>query len=97
MSDIASARRRLVLLADELRMGTITPADAADEIDNVVIPQMFRAQPARQIQKKSVKMTKRLGNRARRIAAASNLSTAEIAGRLNVNPGRVSEALNGQW
>ena len=97
MSEIAEARRLLILMAEDLRTGAISSVDAADEIEDLVIPKMFRARPARKIQKKSVKMTSRIGTRARFMASTSTLSNAEIAGRLNINPGRVSEALNGRW
>jgi hypothetical protein len=43
------------------------------------------------------KMTWKLGIAARKLHETTNLSNAEIGRRLNIDGGRVSEAINGQW
>jgi L-serine deaminase len=43
------------------------------------------------------KMTAKLGRAARKMHETTDLSNAEIGRRLNIDGGRVSEAINGQW
>lgn len=96
MSDIETGRDRLYELADELRAGR-DPLTVADEIDTIIEETLYRVSPARRTPVASRKMTAALGRRARKMAGVTKMSNAQIAGRLGVNPGRVSEALNGQW
>lgn len=96
MSDISAGRQRLLLLADELRAG-LSPADAADEIEAIIEDTLYRASSVRRTPKVSRNMTPAIGRRVRILARATRMSNAEIAHRVGVNPGRVSEALNGQW
>jgi hypothetical protein len=42
-------------------------------------------------------MTAKMGRAARKMHETTNLSNAEIGRRLNIDGGRVSEAINGQW
>ena len=42
-------------------------------------------------------MTAELGAEARRLHRSTSLTNAEIGRKLNVDGGRVSEALNGMW
>lgn len=97
MSNIPAARQHLNDLSAKLRNATITPADAADEIDQTILPLMHRIQKVRQAPNRSRPMTRKLGAKARQLANSSRLTEAEIAAKLSINPGRVSEALNGKW
>jgi hypothetical protein len=49
------------------------------------------------VSKTTVPMTAELGAEARRLHRTTDLTDAEIGHKLNINGGRVSEALNGQW
>lgn len=97
MSDIPTARDEILLLIDMLRANTITHTDVADELEHVILPKLFRNQNARKAPVTSRRMTLALGRRARFLASQTNMSNAQIAAHLKINPGRVSEAINGQW
>jgi hypothetical protein len=78
---------RLRELANELDCGELS--DLADEIG--------RRSPRQRAPTSSVPMTDALRERIRAMKAAEpDLSQAEIGRRLNLNPGRVSEALRGK-
>ena len=93
MSDIESARSRLLHLAEEIEDKGL--ATEADGIRQVVGECMYRRPPARRMAKKSASITPGLKERILEMAETTSLHSSEIAARLHVNPGRVSEILQG--
>lgn len=93
MSNIKAARRRLRLIAGELiRDGQ---RDMGRRINAVVNDLMYRRQPARRASSHSNPITPVIIAQARNLAATTDLHSSEIASRLGVNPGRISEILQG--
>jgi hypothetical protein len=89
MSNIPMARQMLVALAEDL------PDEQRDQLLDIVRAFLFRETPVRRVAPKSRGITAwarreihRLGN--------SEMPIHEIASRLGMNPGRVSEVLNGK-
>nr|WP_295110961.1 hypothetical protein [uncultured Caulobacter sp.] len=93
MSDIGSARSRLLHVAEEIESKGLV-AEATD-IRAVVEECMYRRAPARRMPRKSAAVTPRLKKRVLKLADTTSLHNAEIAVKLNLNPGRVSEILQG--
>ena len=93
MSDIHKARQELVDLANELENNG--DEDSANDIRNIVQNHMFRRSPARRAPVRSRPITERVKQRIIDMAETTDLHSAEIAVRLNINPGRVSEVLQG--
>ena len=60
-----------------------------------VIPMLRRRPRVRQAPASSNKVTREMKARIRNLAEATDMTQAQIAGEMNVSPGRVSEVLNG--
>lgn len=94
-SNIPAARERLEWAAKGMRLGLMSPEQAAAMIEGEVLPLMTRRAPKRRAQTQSERMSDELSSRIRDYAAANpDEPQSEIAARFKVNPGRVSEALN---
>lgn len=93
MSDIGAARRRLTAIAGELRR--IGQRDLASRVNDVVNNLMYRRRQARRMPIHSNPVTPQIIRQVRRLAATTDLHSSEIAAQLGVNPGRVSEILQG--
>ncbi|HEY0925757.1 hypothetical protein [Brevundimonas sp.] len=93
MSDIKTARDELNEIADDLEVAGND--EAAREIRDVVNNRMYRRSPARRAPIKSQPITERMKQRIIDLAETTNLHSAEIAVQLDINPGRVSEVLQG--
>jgi hypothetical protein len=93
MSEIGEARRLLKEIAEELRMNG--DHYHADQIDDIVDHMMHRKTPARgRMPSTSNEVTPRMKEQIRELAKTTTLHNAEIAAKLGVNPGRVSEVLH---
>ena len=93
MSNIGAARQRLNTIAGELRrMGE---RDLARRVSDVVNDLMYRRAPARRMTSHSNPVTPQIIRQVRQLAATTDLHSSEIAAQLGVNPGRVSEILQG--
>ena len=93
MSDIKKARAELIDIAADLK--SAGDEETANHIREVVNNRMFRRSAARRSPTKSRPITERMKQRIIDMAETTELHSAEIAVRLNVNPGRVSEVLQG--
>lgn len=88
---IPEARRRLMNLAATL------PPEAAAEIATIVMEGLFRRRGVVPTRPKSKRMCRRIAVDIRALhKARPDLSEQEIAVRIGVNSGRVSEALIGK-
>lgn len=92
MTDTRTARRRLRVIATELRGNG--EAATADEIEDIVSSYLLRRRSARRTPRKSRTMTNAIRQEIVRLARDTDMSSAEIAAAVDVNPGRVSEILN---
>lgn len=94
-SNVPAARAQLQEIATELQSGALTPAGAAVAIKSV-IAMMVRKSPIRRAMP-SKYMTANLRAAIRNYAAANpEMDFSDIAAHFDVNPGRVSEVLNGK-
>ena len=93
MSNIGAARDRLNGIAAELRR--IGQRDLASRVSEVVSDMMYRRTPARRAPRHSNPITPDVIREARHLARTTNLHSSEIAAQLGVNPGRISEILQG--
>ena len=93
MSDIGAARRRLRAIAAELEAEG--RADLAHRIEEIIGGLMHRRKPARKAPRHSQHVTPEVRDKIIELAATTELHSSEIAAELNVNPGRVSEVLQG--
>jgi L-serine deaminase len=94
MTDIPKARAIL----EELKTCAWTPLSPlwmSDKLDEALALMTRTVRPGRRTGHQ--KMTAKLGRAARKMHETTNLSNAEIGRRLNIDGGRVSEAINGQW
>jgi predicted XRE-type DNA-binding protein len=92
MTNIPKARAILTKASAEMKMGCCVREAIKDALDL-----MTRKVSSPRVSKNTVTMTQSIGAAARRIHRTTDLTQAEIAQLLNVNPGRVNEALNGMW
>jgi len=82
---IPEIRARLREIADEYEIEELH--DLADET--------YRRSPIRRASNRSAKLTPKLAEKIRKFVAKNpRLHQRDVAQRFNVNPGRVSEALN---
>lgn len=93
MSDIFRARRELASLANHLENQGLN--DEADHLRDIIKNFMFRRSPARRAPLKSRPVTPAVKQQIIDLAESTDLHSAEIAVELNLNPGRVSEVLQG--
>jgi hypothetical protein len=94
MSQIGEARKELARIADELRAQD--DHEYADRITDIVESMMFRRTPARgRMPGKSNQITPDIKAQILKLAKSTKMHSAEIAAELGVNPGRVSEVLQG--
>lgn len=92
MSNIILARRQIAQIAHELRVSG--ERDMARRL-NGVIALMHRRSPARRMPSHSQSVTPAIRRQVAELARTTDMHSAEIAVRLNLNPGRVSEILQG--
>lgn len=92
-SNIPEARARLSALAEQMRRDGI--GTYAEKIENEVLPLMTRRPAVRKAPIKKNPVTPHIIAEIRRLARTTSLYNDEIAGRVGVNPGRVSEVING--
>jgi hypothetical protein len=92
VSDIGLARDRLYRIAARLRR--TGRRNTAARIDAIVQNLMYRRSPARRMSAHSQPVTPAVRRQVIALARSTNLHSAEIAVRLNLNPGRVSEIIN---
>jgi hypothetical protein len=92
MSNIILARERIAQIARELRR--TGQQDLARRL-NDVIGLMRRRAPARRMPSHSRPVTPQIREQVLELARTTNMHSAEIAVQLNLNPGRVSEILQG--
>lgn len=93
MSNIVLARKKLMKMANDLREEG--EAEYAAEIEDIVDGLMHRRKPVRKAPTHSVPVTDEVKRQIRRLAENPNLHSSEIAAQVGVNPGRVSEVLQG--
>jgi hypothetical protein len=93
MSNSKTARRRIRALALELRAAKQT--QSAEKLERIVNELMYRRSAARRMNSHSQPITPHIVRQVRDLARTTSLHSAEIAARLNINPGRVSEILQG--
>ncbi len=97
MSKIPKARQRPLEIAQELK-ACRRPTEArrqARAIELIVSHLMVRRSPARKMPVRSRKVTPGIKREIERLAEETDLHSSQIAAQLNVNPGRVSEVLQG--
>ncbi|HEV7660782.1 MAG TPA: hypothetical protein VGO55_13165 [Allosphingosinicella sp.] len=76
------------------RIREIADANGIDELHDLA-DEMFRNSPVRRAKTRSRPLTAKLAEEIRKYAAKNpKLHQRDIAQRFNVNPGRVSEAMN---
>lgn len=92
MSDIPRARKRLRTVAKELRR--LKEKKLAAELESIIDDDLYRRKPARKMRRKSVPVTASVKAKIIQLAE-TDLHSDEIAARVGVNPGRVSEVLQG--
>jgi hypothetical protein len=92
MSDINLARQRIEQIAGELRRAG--QQEIATRLTNV-IPLMRRRRAARRMRTHSNTVTPQIIAQVRHLARTTDLHSSEIAAQLGINPGRVSEILQG--
>ncbi|MBN8552325.1 MAG: hypothetical protein J0L52_05465 [Caulobacterales bacterium] len=93
MSDIFRARRELASLANRLEAQGLS--DEAKHLRDIIMNLMFRRSPARRAPLKSRRVTAAVKQQIIDLAETTDMHSAEIAVVLNLNPGRVSEVLQG--
>jgi hypothetical protein len=93
MSDIPKARHELKALVLRLRLKGDT--QIADEIEGVVNKHLHRRAAVRKAPTKSHPLTPNIKKMIVDLADNPNLQNSEIATKVKVNPGRVSEVLHG--
>lgn len=95
MSNIPHARERLAIIADALEDGRLSPSQAANRIRGLN-PLLIRRSPKTRVTGRTAPCTPELTQEIRVFhkTAGSRMNQAEIAAVFNVNPGRVSEALD---
>lgn len=93
MSNIPEARKELSRIARRLRLDG--EAELASRIGDVIDQYLHRRRPVRQMPIRSRSVTPRLKQQIIALAENTEMHSAEIAVRLGVNPGRVSEVLHG--
>jgi predicted XRE-type DNA-binding protein len=91
VSDIILARQKLRGIASELREGG--QHEVADEIEDIVEVLMLRRKAVRRAPVHSVPVTPQVKKQIEHLANTTNLHSSEIAAKVGVNPGRVSEVL----
>jgi hypothetical protein len=92
MSNIILARQKIQQIAGELsRAGQ---RDLAQRLSGV-IDLMHRRAPARRMPSHSRQVTPQIRRQVLELARTTDMHSAEIAVQLNLNPGRVSEILQG--
>ena len=97
MSKMAKARTELERIADWLDDDEIGKSEAAANIRDVVDSWMHRNRGPR-VPNVSTPMTVELGDQCRVMRTIDPyLSQGQISRELNINSGRVSEALAGYW
>lgn len=92
-SNVPLARDRLAALADQMRADGI--ASYAEEIEGAILPLLYRTKAARRGPIKKNPVTPQIMATIRKLAAETDLHADEIAARVGVNPGRVSEIIHG--
>jgi hypothetical protein len=95
MSNIPEARCQLSQMADQIEAGKSTPKDLASDIRKLIHEKLIRRSPARRMGQKSSPVTSEVKNKIIELAENTELHSAEIAAEVGVNPGRVSEILQG--
>lgn len=96
MSNIPIARQHLKGIAQRLKVGSISRPDAAREI-RATMRLLVRKSPVRRAPRAKRYLTKRLIAEICAFARVHPLMhLQDIANHFNVNPGRVSEILNGK-
>ena len=93
MSNIPVARRELGRIARRLRVGG--ESEASGRITDIINQYLHRRSPVRQMPMKSRPVTTRVKQQIIDLADNTELHSSEIAAKLGVNPGRVSEVLQG--
>ena len=92
MSNIILARQKIQQIARELRNSG--ERDLATRLSSV-IDLMHRRRPARRMPSHSRSVTPQIRQQVLELARTTDMHSAEIAVHLNLNPGRVSEILQG--
>lgn len=96
MSNIPVARQHLKGIAKRLQVGAITKPQAAREIRSTM-RLLVRKSPVRRAPRTKRYLTKKLISEIKTFASVHvGMPMDEIAHHFNVNPGRVSEILNGK-
>jgi hypothetical protein len=91
MSDISEAREQLELIAQ------MADRETAKRIRQVIRRYMYRERPVRKAKPQSSGITPELAARIKKTANGNpKMPLQRIAEIYNVNPGRVSEVLNGK-
>ena len=93
MSDVPGARKKLKSLARKLRIKG--DKNSAAEIHKIVDDLLYRRGPARKMPRKSHPVTLSIKKRIIELAETTDMHSDEIAVAVGVNPGRVSEVLQG--
>jgi hypothetical protein len=93
MSNLPEARRQLGRIARRLRAygDTVTAGRIMDVIDRY----LHRRAPVRRMPIRSRPITRLVKEQIIELARNTDMHTADIAARVGVNPGRVSEVLHG--
>ena len=94
-SDIPRAREMLGWLATGLR--TEGQLEYADAIEMVVAKYMHRAAPDKRTMSKLPSPTRAQIAEVLALRTTTEMSQLEIAVRVGLNPGRVSEIVHGRW
>lgn len=91
MSDITEARKQLELIAK------MADRETAQRIRQVIRRYMYRSPPVRKAKPQSAAMSPEMVARIKQTAQGNpKMPLQRIAELYNVNPGRVSEVLNGK-
>ncbi len=93
MSNIPKARRELVRIARRLR--AYGEDEAAGRIVHVIDQYLHRRSAARHMPIRSRSVTRSVREQIVDLAENTDMHSAEIAAKVGVNPGRVSEVLHG--
>jgi hypothetical protein len=94
MSNIIEGREKLAAIAVRLRANGFPTT--AKEIEQIIQTCLIRKSPVRRAPRKSRDITPAIRAEVIRLSRDSKLHESDIAARLNINPGRVSEILNGK-
>jgi len=92
MSDIVLARQQIREIAQRLLDGG--HAQEANALHQI-LPLMQRRQAARRMERHSRRVSPAIRERIIELAETTDMHSAEIAAEVGVNPGRVSEILQG--